>query len=64
VTVRAVPFDRGGTLSVHGQVGDRPRDDVWGAQGAGVHPVPPHDARPGASLTSLARLVELVDRWR
>ena len=52
-------------------VGDRPRDDVWGAQRVGMRtvlltgrPVPAHDVVPDAELPDLAGLVEVVDRWR
>lgn len=52
-------------------VGDRPRDDVWGAQRAGLRtvlltgrPVPAYDVRPDAELTGLAGLLAVVDRWR
>lgn len=52
-------------------VGDRPRDDVAGAQGVGMRtvlmtgrPVEPWDVVPDAELPTLAGLVEVVDRWR
>jgi putative hydrolase of the HAD superfamily len=52
-------------------VGDRPRDDISGAQGVGMRavlltgrPVESWDVVPDATLTSLAGLVELVDAWR
>ena len=52
-------------------VGDRPRDDVSGAQGIGMRavlltgrPVEAWDVVPDATLTALAGLVELVDGWR
>ena len=52
-------------------VGDRPRDDVWGASRVGMRtvlmtgrPVPPHDVVPDAELTGLAGLLEVVDAWR
>jgi putative hydrolase of the HAD superfamily len=52
-------------------VGDRPRDDISGAQGVGMRtvlltgrPVEPWDVVPDASLPSLAGLVELVEAWR
>lgn len=52
-------------------VGDRPRDDVAGAQGVGMRavllegrPVEPWDVVPDAVLSSVAGLVEVVDRWR
>jgi putative hydrolase of the HAD superfamily len=51
-------------------VGDRARDDVAGAQGAGlraVHltgrPVEPYDVVPDAALPGLAGLLELLDSW-
>ena len=52
-------------------VGDRPRDDICGAQGVGMRtvlltgrPVEQWDVVPDATLPSLAGLVELVDAWR
>ena len=52
-------------------VGDRPRDDISGAQGVGMRtvlltgrPVEGWDVVPDATLPSLAGLVELVDAWR
>ncbi len=52
-------------------VGDRPRDDVWGAQRAGMRavlltgrPVAAYDVVPDAVLPDLSGLLELVDRWR
>lgn len=52
-------------------VGDRPRDDVWGAQRAGLRavlltgrPVPPCDVVPDAELPGLEGLLALVDAWR
>ena len=52
-------------------VGDRPRDDVWGAKQAGMRavlltgrPVPGHEVVPDAELSDLAGLVEVVDGWR
>ncbi len=51
-------------------VGDRPRDDVWGAQRAGLRtvlltgrPVPDHDAEPDAALADLSGLPALLDSW-
>ncbi|MCU1624373.1 MAG: HAD-superfamily hydrolase, subfamily variant 3 [Frankiales bacterium] len=51
-------------------VGDRPRDDVSGAQGAGLRAVlltgrevEPYDVRPDAALPELAGLLELLDGW-
>jgi putative hydrolase of the HAD superfamily len=51
-------------------VGDRPRDDVWGAQRAGLRavllagrPVEPYDVEPDAVLPGLAGLLDLVDAW-
>lgn len=52
-------------------VGDRPRDDISGAQAVGMRtvlltgrPVEPWDVVPDARLPSLAGLVELVAAWR
>jgi putative hydrolase of the HAD superfamily len=52
-------------------VGDRPRDDIAGAQAVGMRtvlltgrPVEDWDVVPDATLASLAGLVELVDSWR
>jgi putative hydrolase of the HAD superfamily len=52
-------------------VGDRPYDDVYGAQQAGLRgvlrknpAVPPFDVRPDASIERLSELVPLVDTWR
>ena len=52
-------------------VGDRPRDDVSGAQAVGMRtvllhgrPVPSEDVTPDAVLPDLRGLVELVDAWR
>jgi putative hydrolase of the HAD superfamily len=51
-------------------VGDRPRDDVSGAQGAGLRAVlltgrevEPYDVRPDAALPELAGLLDLLDSW-
>lgn len=51
-------------------VGDRPRDDVWGAQRAGLRavlltgrPVPAWDVVPDAELVTLDGLLALVDAW-
>lgn len=52
-------------------VGDRPRDDISGAQGVGMravlltgrHPTEATDVVPDAQLSSLAGLLELVDTW-
>ena len=52
-------------------VGDRLRDDISGAQGAGMravhltgrHPVEPTDIVPDAEMGSVAGLLDLVDRW-
>jgi putative hydrolase of the HAD superfamily len=51
-------------------VGDRPRDDVSGAQGAGMRgvlltgrPVEVFDVVPDASLPSLDGLLEVLDAW-
>lgn len=52
-------------------VGDRPRDDVWGAQRAGMRtvllagrPVPAYDVVPDVELPGLAGLLEVIDGWR
>lgn len=52
-------------------VGDRPRDDVWGASRAGMRtvllrgrPVEPWDVRADAELDTFDGLLELVDAWR
>lgn len=52
-------------------VGDRPWDDIFGAQRAGLRTVhrpratvPPHDVEPDAVITELAELPPIVDRWR
>lgn len=52
-------------------VGDRPRDDVWGAQRSGLRavllsgrPVEQFDVVPDATLTGLAGLLDVVDAWR
>ena len=51
-------------------VGDRPRDDISGAQAVGMRtvlltgrPVEPWDVVPDATLPSLSGLIELVDAW-
>lgn len=51
-------------------VGDRPRDDVSGAQGVGMRtvlmtgrPVEAWDVTPDAELVTLDGLLELVDSW-
>ncbi|MDP9164668.1 MAG: HAD family hydrolase [Actinomycetota bacterium] len=51
-------------------VGDRTRDDISGAQGAGMRavlltgrPVERHDVVPDASLPGLDGLLELLDSW-
>lgn len=51
-------------------VGDRPRDDVGGAQGAGMRavlltgrPVEGHDVVPDRALPSLDGLLEVLDAW-
>ena len=65
--LRALDVDAGEAVFV----GDRPRDDVWGAQRVGMRtvlltgrPVPAHDVVPDAELPDLAGIVEVVDRWR
>jgi putative hydrolase of the HAD superfamily len=52
-------------------VGDRPFDDVYGAQRAGltavlkVNPVmPPYEVVPDAIITSLPELLPFVDGWQ
>jgi putative hydrolase of the HAD superfamily len=51
-------------------VGDRPRDDVAGAQAVGMRTVlltgrdvPPYDVTPDAALADLADLLDLLDAW-
>lgn len=51
-------------------VGDRPRDDISGAQGVGMRavlltgrPVEPFEVWPHASLPDLTGLLELLDGW-
>ena len=51
-------------------VGDRPYDDVHGAQAIGMRTVwmrndevPPYDVRPDAVVDSLTELLDVVDRW-
>ncbi len=65
--LRALGVDPGEAVFV----GDRPRDDVWGAQRVGMRtvlltgrPVQAHDVVPDAELPDLAGLVEVVDGWR
>ena len=52
-------------------VGDRPYDDIHGAQGAGLRAVlrpnaavPPFDVIPDATITALTELVGLVGSWQ
>ena len=52
-------------------VGDRPYDDISGAKALGMRAVlrpnpavPAYPAQPDATITHLADLVPLVDRWR
>ena len=52
-------------------VGDRPWDDIFGAQRAGLRTVhrprstvPPHDVEPDAVITELRELLAIVDRWQ
>lgn len=52
-------------------VGDRPYDDIWGAQQAGLRAVlvandhaPPWDVVPDATIACLAELPALIDTWR
>jgi putative hydrolase of the HAD superfamily len=51
-------------------VGDRPRDDISGAQSAGMRtvlltgrPVPPWDVTPDAAIPELAGLLDVLDAW-
>ncbi len=51
-------------------VGDRPYDDVWGAQRAGLRGVlvandhaPAWDVTPDATITSLSELPDVLDAW-
>jgi putative hydrolase of the HAD superfamily len=51
-------------------VGDRPYDDIYGAQQVGMRTVlraspdvPPYDVRPDAVIGGLAELTGLIDRW-
>jgi HAD superfamily hydrolase (TIGR01509 family) len=51
-------------------VGDRPHDDISGAQATGMRavlmtgrPVPDHDVVPDAQIPSLAGLLEILDTW-
>ena len=51
-------------------VGDRPYDDIAGAQGLGMkavhrpnHLVPDHDVIPDATITALPELLEIVASW-
>lgn len=51
-------------------VGDRPRDDIAGAQAVGMRTVlltgrnvPPHDVTPTAEIPYLSGLLEVLDRW-
>jgi len=51
-------------------VGDRPHDDISGAQAVGMRtvllsgrPVPRHDVVPDAEIRSLAGLLDLLDSW-
>lgn len=52
-------------------VGDRLRDDVWGAQQVGMRtvfltgrPTPPHDVVPDASVPELRDVLAIIDAWR
>jgi putative hydrolase of the HAD superfamily len=52
-------------------VGDRPYDDIYGAQGAGLRTVqrrvagiPHFDVEPDATIDTLPELVALIDGWR
>jgi putative hydrolase of the HAD superfamily len=51
-------------------VGDRPYDDIHGAQGIGMRTVlrvtpfvPPYDVEPDARIDGLGELVAVIDRW-
>jgi len=51
-------------------VGDRPYDDIWGAQRAGMRTVlrpnahvPPYDVVPDATIDGLSGLLALIDRF-
>ncbi len=51
-------------------VGDRPRDDIAGAQAVGMRTVlltgrgvPAHDVEPDAAIPELAGLLDVLDRW-
>ncbi len=51
-------------------VGDRPRDDIAGAQAVGMRtvlltgrPVPPYDVEPDAQIPDLAGLPAVLDSW-
>jgi putative hydrolase of the HAD superfamily len=51
-------------------VGDRPYDDVWGAQGAGLKAVlrrnpsvPDYDVEPDVTISALPELLPAVERW-
>lgn len=51
-------------------VGDRPRDDIAGAQAVGMRTVlltgrsvPAHDVMPTAEIPELSDLLEVLDRW-
>jgi len=51
-------------------VGDRPYDDVWGAQQAGLKGVlrsndlmPAYDVEPDGVIDSLPELLPLIDSW-
>jgi putative hydrolase of the HAD superfamily len=52
-------------------VGDRPYDDIWGAQQAGLHTVlvandhaPAWDVSPDATIATLAELPAVIETWR
>ena len=52
-------------------VGDRLRDDVWGAQQVGMRtvlltgrPTPSHDVVPDASVPDLRDVLAVIDAWR
>jgi putative hydrolase of the HAD superfamily len=52
-------------------VGDRPLDDIYGAQQVGMravlrpnNEVPGHDVTPDGVIGSVPELITLVDAWR
>ncbi len=60
----------GATAATSVFVGDRPHDDVSGAQAVGMRavlltgrPVPEHEVTPDAQIPELAGLLDVLDRW-